>query len=287
MKPLLLPALSILALSSAGFAADTAKPIKALLITGGCCHDYAKQKDILKAGLEARANIVVDLIHTDDKSTKPPLPIYGNPGYAKGYDIVIHDECAADIKEPGVIDGVLKPHRDGIPGVNLHCAMHCYRFGDFGKPVPAGADNAHWYEYLGLQSTGHGPQEPIAIHFTDKDDPISKGLSDWTTIKEELYNNIQVLPSAHAVAEGRQVVKNKKKEADGTETVTEKENTSVVGWTNTYDGKTRVFSTTIGHNNETVEDARYLDFVTNGVLWACDKLDASGKPKAGYGPGGK
>jgi len=26
--------------------------------------------------------------------------------------------------------------------------------------------------------------------------------------------------------------------------------------------KTRVFSTTIGHNNETVADARYLDLVT-------------------------
>ncbi|MBC8117763.1 MAG: hypothetical protein H7062_25515, partial [Candidatus Saccharimonas sp.] len=24
------------------------KPLKALLILGGCCHDYAKQKDILK-----------------------------------------------------------------------------------------------------------------------------------------------------------------------------------------------------------------------------------------------
>ena len=38
---------------------------------------------------------MVDQIHTDDKSTKPPLPIYGNPDYAKGYDLVIHDECAA------------------------------------------------------------------------------------------------------------------------------------------------------------------------------------------------
>ena len=25
-----------------------------MLITGGCCHDYAKQKEILKAGIEAR-----------------------------------------------------------------------------------------------------------------------------------------------------------------------------------------------------------------------------------------
>jgi hypothetical protein len=28
----------------------------------------------------------------------------------------------------------------------------------------------------------------------------------------------------------------------------------------------------------------YLDLVTRGMLWACDKLDDSGKPKPGYGP---
>ena len=60
-------------------AADAPKPLRVLLLTGGCCHDYAKQKDILKAGLEARANIVVDQVHTDDKSTKPPLAHFGTP----------------------------------------------------------------------------------------------------------------------------------------------------------------------------------------------------------------
>ena len=60
---------------------------------------------------------------------------------------------------------------------------------------------------------------------------------------------------------------------------------SAVVWTNEYgDKKTRVFSTTIGHNNETVSDARYLDLVTHGLLWACGKLDDKGQPAAGYGP---
>lgn len=287
-KLLLIPSLLALSLAlstpRAG-AADAPKPLKVLLITGGCCHDYATQKDILKKGLEERANVVVDQIHTDDKSTKPPLPIYGNPGYAKGYDIVIHDECAADIQDPVVIAGVLKPHReDGIPAVNLHCAMHSYRFGEYQKPVAAGADNATWYEYMGLQSTGHGPQLPIALTFTDKESPITKGMSDWTTIKEELYNNLQIL-GGKALIRGKQTIEQKTKSADGTETVTgSKDVETVVAWTNEYGAKkTRVFSTTIGHNNETVSDVRYLDLVTNGVLWACDKLDADGTPAAGYG----
>ena len=266
-----------LALSTAlglrAFAADAPKPLRVLLITGGCCHEYDKQKDILKKGIEARANVLVEQIHTNDKSTKPPLPIYGNPDYAKGFDVVIHDECSADITDPEIIKGVLKPHADGIAGVNLHCAMHCYRFGDYKKPVAAGADNSHWYEYLGLQSTAHGPQEPIALSFTEKNSPITKGMADWTTVKEELYNNIQILTGKELVR-GKQIAHQKSKDKDGKETVTDKETETVVAWTNEYGPKkTRVFSTTIGHNNTTVEDARYLDLVTRGVLWSAGKLD--------------
>ena len=100
------------------------KALKALLITGGCCHDYAVQKEILKTGLEARANVAVDQIYTADKGTAPALPMmYGNPNYAKGYDVIIHDECTSNISDEETVKGVLKPHReDGIPGVNLHCA---------------------------------------------------------------------------------------------------------------------------------------------------------------------
>ena len=258
------------ALGLHSFAADAPKPLKVLLVTGGCCHDYVKQKDVLKAGLEARANVIVEHAHSADSTTKPPIEIYGKPDYAKGYDVVIHDECASAQNDPEVIKAVLQPHVDGIPGVNLHCAMHSYRFGNIGKPVPAGADNAHWYEYLGLQSTGHGAQQPIAITFTDTASPITKGLADWTTINEELYNNIQIL-TGKTLAKGKQ---------GNSETV--------VAWTNEYGPKkTRVFSTTIGHNTETVADARYLDLVTRGVLWAAGKLNDDGTPAAGYGPAAK
>jgi type 1 glutamine amidotransferase len=277
MKKLLTLTLFVLASSAIVRSADAPKPLKILLITGGCCHDYKVQKDILKKGLETRANVVVDQIHTDDKSTKPDLNIYGNAEYAKGYDLVIHDECASDINGTSTISRVLQPHRDGIPGVNLHCAMHSYRFGDYSKPVPAGADNAQWYEYLGLQSIRHGAQLPIEITFATDASPITKGLQNWKTVNEELYNNIKVWDDAKALARGKQGAGDKPGEND-----------TVVVWTNEYGAKkARVFSTTIGHNNATVEDPRYLDLVARGVLWACDKLDADGKPKAGYGPGGK
>src|SRR6185437_13528089 len=103
--------LAVMAVSFAR-AAETPKPLKALLITGGCCHDYENQRFILKAGIEAWANVIVDIIYVKDGSTHPALPIYGNPDYAKGYDVVIHDECAADVSDPKIIQDVLKPHQD-------------------------------------------------------------------------------------------------------------------------------------------------------------------------------
>jgi hypothetical protein len=250
-------------------------PLRVLLISGGCCHDYAQQKDILKRGLEQRGNLVVTQIYTDDPGTKPPLAILGNPDYAKGYDVVIHDECAADINDPALIKAILAPHRAGIPGVNLHCAIHCYRIGNPGEPATPGSERAMWFDYLGLQSSGHGAQMPIAIHFTETNNAIVRGMSDWTTVNEELYNNVRIRPAVKALARGTQTVKNQ-------EGVT-REAESVVVWINDYES-TRVFSTTIGHNNATVEDARYLDLVTRGLLWACGKLDDQGGILAGYGP---
>ncbi len=55
----------------------------------------------------------------------------------------------------------------------------------------------------------------------------------------------------------------------------------VLVWTNQY-GAGKVFATTMGHNNSTMEDPVFLDLVARGLLWACGKLDASGKPMAGF-----
>ena len=241
------------------------KPLKALLVTGGCCHDYVHQMDILKAGLEARASIVVDQMHTDDVGTKFKFENYAKPNWAEGYDVVIHDECCADVKEPEFVEGILAEHKRGVPGVNLHCAMHSYRVSpDFDKPtIKPFTRDAMWFDYLGIQSSAHGAQLPIALTVLPANHPITKGMADWTTIKEELYNNIQVFEGATPLIRGKQGAGDKPGLND-----------TVIAWTNLYgDKKTRVFSTTLAHNNETVSDDRYLNLVTRGTLWACDKLN--------------
>jgi putative membrane-bound dehydrogenase-like protein len=230
-------------------SAKSPKPLRGLLVCGGCCHDYAAQSVILRDGIQARANIQIDILRSEDKSTTPQFPIYANPDWAKGYDVIIHDECAAGIKDLPIAQNVINAHKT-IPAVNLHCAMHSFR---------TGTDD--WFKFLGLQSSGHGPQEPIAIEF-DATHPVTETLSNWTTIKEELYNNINVF-DAKPLAMGKQVVKAK----DGTIRTDE----AIVVWTNETQGA-RSFSTTLGHNNDTVGDTRYLDLITRGLLWSLDKL---------------
>jgi hypothetical protein len=59
---------------------------------------------------------------------------------------------------------------------------------------------------------------------------------------------------------------------------------AIIAWTNLYGpNKTRIFSTTLGHDNKTVADDRYLDFITRGLLWSVNRLGPDGKPEAGYG----
>lgn len=226
-------------------AEEAVRPLKVLLIAGGCCHDYGKQKDVLKEGLESRAHVQVKIVYTEDPHTTARFEIYQDPNWARGYDVVIHDECTSDVKELPYVENILAAHKGGVPAVNLHCAMHCYR---------TGTDD--WFKFVGVQSSRHGPQQPIEVSYVDRDHPVSKGLDDWITINEELYNNLKVFDTAHALARGKQ----------GNDDY-------VVTWVNEY-GKTRIFSTTLGHNTQTVADRRYLDLVTRGLLWSCDKLDA-------------
>lgn len=246
------------------------KPLKVLLITGGCCHSYATQKEILKKGLEERAHVEVTQYHTDDKSTNPPLAIYGNPNYADGFDVIIHDECAAAMSDVATIKDVLAPHRNGVPGVNLHCAMHSYRVGDHKVAAESGTDRSLWFDYLGIHSSGHGPKEPIAVEVTRKNNPIVSEWKEWATGPEELYNNVTIHPTARALAMGYQHVPERK--AKNGKMQPARDDEAVVIWTNDYNG-TRVFSTTIGHYDETVADDRYLDLVTRGLLWSTKRLN--------------
>ena len=275
---------AVSAVANAENAAKKASPLKVLLIAGGCCHDYATQSRLLKAGIEGRINAKVTVVSNPITNTTTRFEVYESEEWAEGYDVVLHDECSAAVTDKDYVGRILAAHRNGTPAVNLHCAMHSYRWGNFREPVKLGADNAGWFEMIGVQSTGHGPQSPIDITFTDKKHAVTKGLKNWTTINEELYNNVRVYDGTKALASGRQLQKPRKRELKQNPNAKPRESKAVVAWTNEYGPKkTKIFSTTLGHNNDTVGDPRYLELVTRGILWCTDNLDNNGKPMAGYG----
>jgi len=177
------------------------------------------------------------------------FPLFKNESWAKGYDLIIHDECAALKKDETELTNILNAHKT-VPAVHLHCAMHSFRTND------------DWAKHVGMKSNRHGPHVPVSLEFTEPRHPITKPFKNWVTGKEELYNNVEVL-GAETLATGTQTYKRGDKE---------KTDTAIVMWVNTKSGAPS-FSTSLGHFNHNVEDSRYLDLVTRGALWVCGKLD--------------
>ncbi len=235
----------------AGLVYAESEPIKVLVITGGCCHDYSAQKNLIKHGLEARANFEVTVVQQGGNGTFAKIPLYENPNWADPYDVVIHDECFADVKDTAWIQRILKPHQEGKPAVVVHCAMHCYR---------DGTDN--WFKFCGVTSRGHGAHYAHEVLNRDATHPVMKDWgAAWSNPAGELYAIEKIWPTAHGLASA-------KDRASGKE--------QICVWTNQY-GKARVFGTTLGHHNETVSHPKFLDLLTRGTLWACNKLDENYK----------
>src|SRR5690606_1193551 len=139
------------------------KPLRALLIVGGCCHDYTFQKTILSDGVSARAHVEFTVVQDGGSATDSKIALYENPERADQFDVVVHDECFANVKGQAWMDGVLAPHRRGKTAVLLHCAMHCYRTG-----------TDEWFKFCGVHSTGHGPQALIEIAHLDREHSITQ-----------------------------------------------------------------------------------------------------------------
>ncbi len=257
-------AVAILFFAASG-PAWAAEPIHALLITGGCCHDYEAQRKILTEGISARANVTWTILFEGGSSKSPDdvqrdhrVSIYEKPDWTKGYDIVVHDECYGDVTNSDFVNHIAKGHFDGVPAVVLHCTMHTYRK----------ASTDEWRKCLGVSTYNHEGARKFKVININPDHPVMKGFPEtWDDPSpDELYRIVKVWPDCIPLAK-----------AFGK---TNSEYPCV--WVNTY-GKARVFGTTLGHDNVTVGSDTYLDLVTRGLLWACDKLDKDGKPAEGYG----
>ena len=237
------------------FAQDKKAPpkLKALLITGGGYHDYAKLNPVLKKKIEALAHVSIDL--------KSGLDTLKDPKFADGYDIVVYNFCFADEKNKQLVENALKVSRDGKPTMMIHCAMHTFMASD------------EWTDCCGMRTRQHDRYQAFSIIKTDKTHPIALTLPDqWPTTGDELYQTIKLGDRSTALFKGK---------------VEKSINEHTVVWVSTY-GKGKVFATTLGHDLKTVNMPEYHRLLANGLLWSCDKLDKKGMPLAGYaGTGGK
>ncbi len=253
-------------MSSLGLSQETKKPkvtkkpvIKALLIAGGCCHDYDNQIQILTQGLSQRANVEWEIL-LGANSRDRKLPIYQTDDWAKGYDVIVHNECYGATSDVEFVERIVRGHtKYKIPMVAIHCSMHSYR----------NAKTDKWRELLGVTSRRHEKRAEQGLEVVNRapKHPIMIGFGEsWATPKGELYviekswPNMSVLASAFGVQGKRD---------------------QACIWTNEYQG-CRVFGTTLGHHNETMLCQEYLDTVSRGLLWACGKIQENGAPLPGY-----
>ena len=226
-----------------------AKPIRALLITGGCCHDYENQKRILTEGVSARANVVWTVVKGGDTGRDHKVSVYEKAGWATGFDVIVHNECFGGVEDVAFVEGIAQAHYGGTGAVMIHCALHSYR----------GITSDAWRECLGVSSFNHGKKSAIIVSNAEPSHPIMKGFGDeWVTPEGELYNIEKVWPKTEVLGEGLR--------KDGNQDV------QACIWTTRY-GKGRVFGTSLGHHNSTMEDPTYLNLVTRGLLWSVGKLD--------------
>jgi len=218
------------------------RPIRALLVCGGCCHDYTRQKQIISRGVSARANVVWTLVQQGGTATDSYIPLYRDKNWSDGFDIVIHNECFSNANKKEWVENIVRPHREGLPAMLIHCAMHSYRTGD-----------NTWFEFVGMQSPGHGPHYSYTVENVKPDHPIMKGFGDtFIAPKGELYHSIKLFDTATVLGHA-------KRKSDG--------QPQVCVWTNQY-GKGKVFATTVGHYNETLAEPQWLDMFTRGMLWS-------------------
>jgi len=240
----------------AAHAADSPKPIRALMVCGGCCHDYRNQKQILSDGISARANVEFKIVHEGNDRTNR-VSIYEQPDWWKGFDVVVHNECFGMVNDDKFVENIVAAHAAGVPAVMLHCSTHSYRT----------AKTDAWRETLGLRSMSHDSRRDLTIKNARPEHPVMKGFpAEWFNASDELYRNEKVWPTVTPL---------------GTAYSVESKKDHAVIWVNQY-GRTRVFATTLGHGNDTMKSDVYLDLVTRGLLWACDKLGEDGKPKTGF-----
>ncbi|MEX0646297.1 MAG: ThuA domain-containing protein [Balneolaceae bacterium] len=224
-------------------------PLQVLLITGGGWHDYETQEVLLTEGISERLGDAIEwtIIHEGDKEPDYHVSVLQEENWTQGFDVVVHNTGFGRVTDPEFVAGFVEHHK-GTPAVLVHAAVHSYRYAEPADP---------WFEFMGFQSMWHEGQRQFEVENIAPENPVMNNQPEkWMTPEDEVYVVERIWGDITPLAR-----------AYGTET----EEYQTVTWTHEIDG-TRIFATTLGHNNEMFEKEEFLDQVANGLLWAAGRL---------------
>lgn len=224
---------------------ETPDPIRALIVSGGGSHDFPTQLEILKAGIQERTKPQIKWTVYLDESGRSDveIPSLKNETWATPFDIVIHHHCFTRVVDPGYIDQILKPHREGVPAVIIHSSLFSFPTND-----------PRWEAFCGMKAVSHFPEAKVSVGLVEPRHAITAGLSGWESPEEELYVLERIDPEVEVLA------------ASGIVGDAEPQPSM---WTHQFGAAdARVFATSLGNDAAGLRVPAYLDAVSRGFLWA-------------------
>lgn len=218
--------------------------LQVLYVTGGGWHDYKGQVPVVQQAIEAAlpgADVTVAMVD----GVQDRHPVFKDENWSDGYDLVVYNKCNAPrYSDPDWIEGIVSPHREGLPAVIIHGTLHNY--------WPDEKESGAWVAFIGVTSRNHERGAPVTVTFTERDHPILDGLPEtWSYKAGELYRVHGMSEQAKCLATGVS--------GDGVE--------HCVVWTHQY-GTGRVFGTSIGHATQTMRTDEFQTLLRQGVRWA-------------------
>ena len=221
----------------------TAKqPTKILYITSvGWFHDYQQQVKTISKSINQFVDADIDVIVGDIEYLKAN-------DFSKGYDLLIYNFCHAAQRDDKLIKKLMSPVVDeGKPLIALHCAMHSFQY------------SPEWPIFLGLKTLRHEQERSFDVKKVSNHKLTDDMPDTWTLSSDELYITLEQAETTIPLLQ-----------SFGVET--QKQHTQA--WLY-QSGKGQVIGTTLGHNESTLTDEKFKQFLVNSIhfLIDTDQLD--------------
>ena len=203
--------------------------LKILILLGGGYHDFKEGGRIIEELLRKRG-IEFDTVW--DKSVLKDLPRSEYKAvllYTQGGKLTGEEER-----------GLLEFIRSGGGYAGIHSASDSFK------------ENTEYIKLVGAYFVRHPPVQQLNIKVVDRTHPITRGLSDFTTV-DELYIQEHV-SDKHVLLEAH------------LEDIVEP-----VCWVRNY-GEGRVFYISLGHDPNAISNENFQEVLVRGIKWAAGVL---------------